>query len=605
MYGRTCQLCGKPLSRLRAEGDFCSKEHKNQFRLRAGMSRLQEANKVASLMRRRENPRQIGAARLICNSAGAVRVCDPPKLLSAQFEAAPVWPVFSLRGNPRPPAATKAFRDTTPGQLPGRDHPRRSSSLRVRLGANKRDYALPSLPVPFTLHGELPQAPVARMQAVLPPAEPRHRAADPLLTSETPLSLGRRGAMLRSLAAPGKIPIYSVARLYPLRAAAVEGQALRVSAGVGFVVPGAGVRAHTSQPLVHSTLDWPQEPFYIVPQGIGRPAAPKSLTVAIPQGVAALPNGPGSANVVQFSPATTVPVPAFSPATGVLPAVRLCSPEWTPAGPRWSGTVPGPPAARFARNGVHLFALALQPFAIDAVRQIAEAPIQVREGPVGYPKVAIQDTLAGAILSPSSLSVVQTGLPAGMDENGMDNVVPIETVQKRFEENFDHGWDDWSAGTADWKLDAAGVRTGSLALFNPSLELTDYEFEFLARISQRTVNWVIRAASLSEYCVCTLTALPGGELAFSRAVQLNGSAEPVFTAAARIAAKPNSPVTVQTRVRGRNFSVAVNGGIIDIWTDPRLLTGGVGFTGTPEDRARLYWMRLAASDSPGKEHRTR
>src|SRR5579872_6540372 len=60
---KTCQLCGKPLGR-KGDGDFCSSEHRNQFRLRRGMDRLEEANKVASLMRRRENPRQIPVAQL-------------------------------------------------------------------------------------------------------------------------------------------------------------------------------------------------------------------------------------------------------------------------------------------------------------------------------------------------------------------------------------------------------------------------------------------------------------------------------------------------------------------------------------------------------------
>lgn len=57
MNGRTCQLCGKPLSRIRvgAGGDFCSREHRNQYRLRCGMDRLLEANQMSSLMRRSEH----------------------------------------------------------------------------------------------------------------------------------------------------------------------------------------------------------------------------------------------------------------------------------------------------------------------------------------------------------------------------------------------------------------------------------------------------------------------------------------------------------------------------------------------------------------------
>jgi hypothetical protein len=61
MSARVCQLCGKPLSRIRVgtEGEFCSREHRNQYRLRQGMDRLMEANNVANLMRRREMPKPI------------------------------------------------------------------------------------------------------------------------------------------------------------------------------------------------------------------------------------------------------------------------------------------------------------------------------------------------------------------------------------------------------------------------------------------------------------------------------------------------------------------------------------------------------------------
>src|SRR5215467_10973842 len=85
MNARTCQLCGKPLSRLRvgSDGDFCSKEHRNQFRLRAGMDRLVEVNKVANLMRRRESAKQIPPGTLICNSATGRRGfmdSQPPRI---------------------------------------------------------------------------------------------------------------------------------------------------------------------------------------------------------------------------------------------------------------------------------------------------------------------------------------------------------------------------------------------------------------------------------------------------------------------------------------------------------------------------------------------
>src|ERR1700681_2063872 len=132
MNARTCQLCGKPLSRLRVgvDGDFCSREHKSQYGLRLGMERPQEAKKISSLMRRRENPRQLGAARLMCNSASSARVCDSPKLLAAQVTPAGRGPVFSVAGKPRMANQLQGYLQPQPARLPGISKARRPDSSR-------------------------------------------------------------------------------------------------------------------------------------------------------------------------------------------------------------------------------------------------------------------------------------------------------------------------------------------------------------------------------------------------------------------------------------------------------------------------------------------
>src|ERR1035437_8642070 len=114
MNARSCQLCGKPISRLRVggDGDFCSREHRNQHLLRRGMDRLEEANKVTSLMRRRENPRHISAARLLCTSALERRGFYEPKQPAPKTEPAGVAP-----GGPGPAAprgASGADREAPP-----------------------------------------------------------------------------------------------------------------------------------------------------------------------------------------------------------------------------------------------------------------------------------------------------------------------------------------------------------------------------------------------------------------------------------------------------------------------------------------------------------
>src|ERR1039457_3773744 len=82
MNARTCQLCGKPLSRFAvgSGGDLSSREHRNQYRLRLGMDRLIEANKVASLMRRRENAKQISADFLLADYNSAPRSYPPARI---------------------------------------------------------------------------------------------------------------------------------------------------------------------------------------------------------------------------------------------------------------------------------------------------------------------------------------------------------------------------------------------------------------------------------------------------------------------------------------------------------------------------------------------
>jgi len=98
MSAKNCLLCGKTLVFIRvgAGGDFCSREHRNQYQLRRGMDCLAEANKVATLARRRETPKAL------FGEASAGSLTSPRR---AFLEAAPLGILAglnpSLRG-PRP-----------------------------------------------------------------------------------------------------------------------------------------------------------------------------------------------------------------------------------------------------------------------------------------------------------------------------------------------------------------------------------------------------------------------------------------------------------------------------------------------------------------------
>jgi hypothetical protein len=191
-------------------------------------------------------------------------------------------------------------------------------------------------------------------------------------------------------------------------------------------------------------------------------------------------------------------------------------------------------------------------------------------------------------------------VPIGCVTDGVDSRpgAPPES-RSSLEERFDAGWKNWSGGHGSWTVDAAGARTGSLALFTPSLEWQDYELEFFTRIENRSVTWVYRAAGLNDYYMAALTGLPGKGYAFTHRTVHRGKPGAASTAPVSILPNAKSAYLIRMRIAGNQFSVSIDGQLIETWTDTKLSTGGVGFMGAPEDRARIYWVRFYPG--PAKE----
>src|SRR5215831_13154100 len=152
MNARVCQLCGKPLSRLRvgSDGDFCSKEHRNQFRLRAGMDRLVEVNKVANLMRRRESTKQIPPAALIRNSALGHRGFMEPR--PPAIASVPRLIELRLDAGTRPRIAASADQCLLPrvSPAPGSVQRPRTHTGAVRIRTREKQPAMPQSRRRFT-----------------------------------------------------------------------------------------------------------------------------------------------------------------------------------------------------------------------------------------------------------------------------------------------------------------------------------------------------------------------------------------------------------------------------------------------------------------------
>jgi hypothetical protein len=227
MSARTCMLCGKALSRIwsgSGEG-FCSREHRNQYRLRRGMDRLLEANKVANVMRRRENPRQIPTASLRSTGPASQRGFGPrpPRDLQlAAFGRHKTRPVLQNRFESslefRPPHANR-----------GREH-----------GGG----AVEATPVPFEAQRPLPPPVAFSMPAQIvqaPPSELVHAVSHTPSTGLV-LDIPWWGQPLRVTEMPRReTPTFVTALVSapPAQriAAACEGRALRVSLAAGFRIP--------------------------------------------------------------------------------------------------------------------------------------------------------------------------------------------------------------------------------------------------------------------------------------------------------------------------------------------------------------------------------
>ncbi len=591
MTAKSCQLCGKPLSRLRVggDGDFCSREHRNQHRLRRGMDRLEEANKVTSLMRRRENPRHISSTQLMCNSALERRGFFEPKQLASKAGTAAFSPV--LRGPAAPRVVSGADRYVAPraSRLAGAKVSRRADASLVRIDGRGTLPVIPrrrqKLPVQISM------APLVSLSCERAAAPASARDFRMLRHGEIRVHLGR----LRSAAGVGGSrrgpALEPQTRLRKIGSAPLAGSALRVSIGIGFRVGKVNWHDFSIRPPAQAYLLWPRATRRVSAGIHDCTAAYRNLEVGIATLSARLPAVPNGARAAQFVFPGTVAPRLGPPLTGDQPAKRTTDVLWKPADPRpgWIAVVP--PSAGFARrNGTHL-RIAMTPTSTRPAQQVASATFLARE-PVGCPRVDFEGTVAAAIVS----------APGGTEtaSSPVAPAAPAEVV--RIEEHFGSGWDNWMGGTKGWRVDVAGVRTGPLALFVPSMQLIDYDLEFLARIDTRSLTWVVRAAGLDEHLRCTLTAVGGGQVEFSRCAVVAGAEQELVTSPQLQPGKPRSAMTVTTRVSGHTFTVSVDGKNIDTWNDDRFPMGGIGFSGASDDRARLYWVRLSSTELNGKEY---
>ena len=136
---------------------------------------------------------------------------------------------------------------------------------------------------------------------------------------------------------------------------------------------------------------------------------------------------------------------------------------------RWATAEPNQRRAKISqtgsgfarRNGARPFNIAMRPNSSQAEPQIGTRPFLVRED-LCVPKIPYCNVLAAAV------STEDAPPPAPNPTEAPSELILVPAAEMvRHEENFDSGWDNWVGGMADWKVDVAGVRTGSLRFICP------------------------------------------------------------------------------------------------------------------------------------------
>jgi len=581
MSARTCQLCGRPLSRIwvGAGGDFCSREHRNQYGLRLGMDRLQEANKVATLMRRRENLKLLVPAQ--AESFASLLRRGFYQTMAWAAPASPAEHMPSVR--PALEARVRCGGDFfSPDALrPTEKQAPRSLGYR-RGGGAATEATLPALrehKMPVTLPGprsarvwDGARSLKARRRG-FPLA--RHRASGAVLPAETrreplggasyqrdaapPLWLQLPAHEGRPVRAAGSQPMHPPERL--LRGLAVVGRSpqLRWPGAVlppVFVQEGPTPRSRTPliSPLARTTA-LPHGPGHGVLPGVARGGARR------------VGRKTRDARMVQRAAAidwTGANLPGVVMAEGHAVNAQLKSAAWNRGGTR---------------------AVSLIPKVADLIPRFSTVSFEPQEAPFGYSIFEIQ----------SGMPALPVSQPSAAPKSAQARAeAKTETI--RLEDRFDAGLGNWIGGVSDWKVDVAGVRPGALALFAPSIAMIDYDFEFLARIDQKSLSWVFRASDERDFHLATIANSPQGRT-FTRSSVIEGAPGLSVTTPVRQVGNPKAAVTIHTRVRGNDFTVSIDGETIERWSDNRLAIGGVGFSGEPDNRARLYWVRLTTGAS--------
>jgi hypothetical protein len=387
MSARTCLLCGKTLSRIwvGAGDDFCSREHGNQYRLKLGMDRLTESNKISSLMRRRENPRPIASAHLPLDSTTSRRDFPEMILPAAGETRFPSLGPLSASSTPRMFPVSDRYVRPRLSRLAGSSAPRQPDSSFLHFPAR------PTAPMAPVRKAELPvriqQSRARQLGDRILGSGGEHRGFGALWHAGIGAHAGLSGMAPSRIEPPGAACFLNDRRR-PENKAPGTGGVQVLSRGFGFRRParrGSVCVWPLKGGVAMAPLVSPTRQFRNVPRKLNCPASPRAMSRRIATRGLVCPSFLSRMNPAGIQWPGAARIGIRNPRNGHAPALREWGPLWNVSG--LAGfSKPRRYLAAFERGtpAPGVVALPLAPVRYNGAHHVALAPFNPQNSPFGY-----------------------------------------------------------------------------------------------------------------------------------------------------------------------------------------------------------------------------
>jgi hypothetical protein len=219
--------------------------------------------------------------------------------------------------------------------------------------------------------------------------------------------------------------------------------------------------------------------------------------------------------------------------------------------------------------------------ASDPVPMLALGATQVSSGLSGVSKAAIA-VIAVVVLGGGGYFAF-SGAPAKAKSSG-----PSDIADDIVAPGMVMGGGGW---TTTWGADAPHNKGKQIAIYRPSMAMTDYRFEFRGQIERKALGWIFRAADPRNYYVMKLEAIkPGANpiVALVKYAVINGketTRTQVLLPLENLAL--DTIYQVRFEARGDKFTTYVQNKLVDYWTDDRVKVGGTGFYNDNGERGQI------------------